>query len=187
MGVRRDQGRVRWCAIPTCLWSPACPARAPASGPDLQEQSHPGRQAAGWAPDRGVVSRSCVCQQGQLQTPKLPKKSPARKPAEVLRVMPWCGAKGSHHGQGRVWKQPCSLRATRGLCLAAWADVCVRVGTSCQRGHSAGNSLQPSVFQTHCPLGDTHPHTEADAGVSWLPFLPLQSVHPGATLRQSTG
>lgn len=25
------------------------------------------------------------------------------------------------------------------------------------------------------------PHTKADAGVSWLPFLPFQSVHPGAT------
>lgn len=29
---------------------------------------------------------------------------------------------------------------------------------------------------------DTHPHTESDAGVSWLSLLPFQSVNPRATL-----
>lgn len=36
------------------------------------------------------------------------------------------------------------------------------------------------------PSKDTHLHTKPDAGVSWLPFLPFQAVHPGATLAQST-
>lgn len=73
-----------------------------------------------------------------------------------------------------------------------------RLGLMCACVHGCGVLVSawsqcrdppcPWVSQPcHRPLGDTHPHTKADAGVSWLPFLPLQSVHPWATLGQSTG
>lgn len=67
-----------------------------------------------------------------------------------------------------------------------------RVGSSCQRTGpvwSRRRALHAPGRPSHAvrPLGDTHPHTKADAGVSWLPFLAFQSVHPGATLGQGTG
>lgn len=45
----------------------------------------------------------------------------------------------------------------------------------------------PGLPATQAPLKDTHPHAKSKVGISRLPFLSFQSVHPGATLGRSTG
>lgn len=50
------------------------------------------------------------------------------------------------------------------------------------RGHSAGHLGPGHPGPPRPSPQDTHPHTESDAGVSWLPLLPFQSVNPRATL-----
>lgn len=105
-----------------------------------------------------------------LQRPKPRRESPARGcHAAVLAAgtLPRAGRAVRGGRAGCV----CTRRGPRVTARTVWSQ---RTAPLCPRG-------------CHRPLGDTHRHTEAGAGLSWLPFLPLQSVHPGATLGQSTG